>query len=484
MFEKLPSNSKQLLDDILQADNPSEFLHKYYVDAQSKEKDVVRGIIRELIEKRFIDVKWADNAPYYVTIHNSARTYEEILKERETEMAKTQMVEKETSKIFISHRSTDKAVADAIFDFFVATGIPREKIFCSSLPGNDVKQKISVEVRNTMKNSCVNIAILSNEYYNSAYCLNEAGIIWFQDVPAIPIALPEIEPTSMIGFLDSDYKIRRLDNADDIAYIYDVVCEAVHSEQAKASVVTAESRKLEDKYNAIISNRTVIKQQNTPSSLSEITTDDEKIVIYYMLTKKVCSFSKSDIRLWLMENELYDVNINNAFELLSTIGKGRVEKDTLTIDIDFFRNHTVDTEKITEILNPVVKSHQHLSSIRFIGMWNDGLFNDEDKLFIAYIIKNRVTKFGTAWMEEGQVKAIRQWESDNNIDSSLSSKYSSCLNLFVEKDLVYESDWTKYGNPREYTLCESIKNVFLGADFPYCDEINDIMKEHEIELPF
>ena len=31
MFEKLPSNSKQLLDDILQADNPSEFLHKYYV---------------------------------------------------------------------------------------------------------------------------------------------------------------------------------------------------------------------------------------------------------------------------------------------------------------------------------------------------------------------------------------------------------------------------------------------------------------------
>ena len=33
MFEKLPSNSKQLLDDILQADNPSEFLHKYYVDA-------------------------------------------------------------------------------------------------------------------------------------------------------------------------------------------------------------------------------------------------------------------------------------------------------------------------------------------------------------------------------------------------------------------------------------------------------------------
>lgn len=63
-----------------------------------------------------------------------------------------------------------------------------------------IEQKISVEVKNTMKNSCVNIAILSNEYYQSAYCLNEAGIIWFQDVPAIPIALPEIEPSNMIGF--------------------------------------------------------------------------------------------------------------------------------------------------------------------------------------------------------------------------------------------------------------------------------------------
>lgn len=134
MFEKLPSNSKQLLDDILQADNPSEFLHKYYVDAQSKEKDVVMGIIRELIEKRFIDVKWADNAPYYVTIHNSARTYEELLKERETEMAKTQMVEKETSKIFISHRSIDKAVADAIFDFLLQPGYPEKRYFVHRCP--------------------------------------------------------------------------------------------------------------------------------------------------------------------------------------------------------------------------------------------------------------------------------------------------------------------------------------------------------------
>ena len=35
--------------------------------------------------------------------------------------------------IFISHRSTDKDVADMLKDFLVATGIPNDKIFCSSL---------------------------------------------------------------------------------------------------------------------------------------------------------------------------------------------------------------------------------------------------------------------------------------------------------------------------------------------------------------
>lgn len=125
MFEKLPSNSKKLLDDILQSDNPSEFLRKYYVDMPTKDKDVIRGIIRELIGKRFIDVKWADNAPYCVTIHNSARAYEEQLKEYESKRIK--MEEKELSKIFISHRSTDKAIADAIFVFSLQPAYQEER---------------------------------------------------------------------------------------------------------------------------------------------------------------------------------------------------------------------------------------------------------------------------------------------------------------------------------------------------------------------
>lgn len=482
MFEKLPSNSKKLLDDILQSDNPSEFLRKCYVDTPAKDKDVIRGIIRELIGKRFIEVKWADNAPYYVTIHNSAWTYEEQLKEYESKG--TKMEEKELSKIFISHRSTDKAIADAIFDFFIATGIPREKIFCSSLPGNDVKQKISVEVKNTIKNSCVNIAILSNEYYQSAYCLNESGIIWFQDVPAIPVALPEIEPTNMIGFLDSDYKIRRLDNADDIAYIYDTVCEAVSAEQAKASVVTAESHKLTDKYNSLVSNRAIITQQNVLSSLSEITTDDERIVLYYLLSKQVRKATHSDVHKWLQDMEIYDVNIENAFDLLSTLGNGNVVDKTLELCTEVFRKYSSKSVELTEQLFPIVKSHIDLSSNNFLKMWKENPLGDSLRLFVAYIVDERVTTFGDRWMAQEQIEDIKNWESKNELEAVLSKDYGTCLSLFIHNRFVFESDWTSHGNAREYTLCVSLKELLIDESQILSEDIQAIKNKYRYELPF
>ncbi len=80
----------------------------------------------------------------------------------------------------------------------------QDAVFCSSLPGNDINEKISGEVKTALKNSTVNIAILSREYYQSAYCLNEAGVLWYEDVPVIPIALPEINSNNMYGFLNKE----------------------------------------------------------------------------------------------------------------------------------------------------------------------------------------------------------------------------------------------------------------------------------------
>ena len=151
--------------------------------------------------------------------------------------------------IFISHRSTDGEVADMLFDFLVGTGIPADAIFCSSRPGNDVREKVSVEVKERLQDSAVYMMILSEEYFKSAYCLNEAGIIWYRDeVTCIPIALPGIDDSSIKGFYGYDNKLRRLDNTADIADIYDLVRSKLDVPVAKPAAIASGAEKLKRRY--------------------------------------------------------------------------------------------------------------------------------------------------------------------------------------------------------------------------------------------
>ena len=73
--------------------------------------------------------------------------------------------------------------------------------------------------------------------------------------------------------------------------------------------------------------------------------------------------------------------------------------------------------------------------------------------------------FGDRWMAEGEIENIRQWESKNTLDSTLSNNYGSCLEFFVQNELVYASSWTSYGNPREYTLFPSLQELLFIAIF-------------------
>lgn len=80
-FKKLPSNSENLLHKLAGADSPAQILCSLFEKASPKEDDELRGIIRELRQEGYIDVKWADNVPYFVTLNDSARTYEKHLAE-------------------------------------------------------------------------------------------------------------------------------------------------------------------------------------------------------------------------------------------------------------------------------------------------------------------------------------------------------------------------------------------------------------------
>ena len=321
-FRKLPSNSEGLLLKLVCSENPTQVLREQYNGLSTQQEQELDGIIRELKGLGYIDVKWADNEPYFVILNNSARTYSERLAEYNAHNPiNATQGKKVRNTIFISHRSTDKGIADMLVDFFAGTGISKETVFCSSLPGNDINERISDEVRSALKSSAVNIAILSHDYYQSAYCLNEAGVLWYEDVPVIPVALPEINSDNMYGFLNNEYKLRRLDSDTDISYIYDTVSEAVSAPHTKASLITYENNKLRTRYAEYLKARELPPDGSDISiadTIAEITTDDERIVLYYILHENVRKVSKSTISSWLNKCEIRGVNVDNAFDLLSS----------------------------------------------------------------------------------------------------------------------------------------------------------------------
>ena len=489
-FKELPTNSEHLLLMLLQSSNPTQMLCNQISHASSQEKNELRSIIRELQQQGYLSVTWASNSPYLVSLTNYARSYSEHL--AKTKSGTVQQVQSKDTKpiIFISHRSTDKVVADMLVDFFLGTGIPRDAIFCSSLPGNDIREKISNEVKKALQNSAVNIAILSQDYYQSAYCLNEAGILWYLDNPdktsVIPIALPEINPGNMCGFLDSEYKLRRLDSADDIAYIYDTVRESVFASTVKASIITYENQKIRERYSGFLKTRkiSVLATKQPSSALSEITTDDERIILYYILEQKVRKVSKDALIEWMHKNEIHNVNLGNGFDLLSSIENGKVVNDTLEFGIEAFRKLSAEADTLILQLKPYIDSHTRLASDTFKRLWDSASLDNIDKLFVAYIIEERVYVFGDRWKAAGEIECIKKWESKNFLNSELSSNYGNCMEFFVQNDLVYESDWTSYGNPREYSLYPSLRELFFDSPEGLIDALQSIKNANYLELPF
>lgn len=88
VFQKLPSNSKALLDALVNADNPTQELCERWDSAIGAEMDELKGIISELRQRGYLNVQYADNKPYRVSLTNSARTYNERLAEYEEERAR------------------------------------------------------------------------------------------------------------------------------------------------------------------------------------------------------------------------------------------------------------------------------------------------------------------------------------------------------------------------------------------------------------
>lgn len=382
-------------------------------------------------------------------------------------------------EIFISHRSTDKTVADLFVDFLLRCGLQSDSIFCSSLPGNDIKADIPSEIKETLKNSVLNVVLLSAEYYRSPYCTNEEGIIWFLNTPIIVICLPEINERLMEGFLNSDKKIRRLDNKDDLLAIADII--RPHFAQLfinSAAKLNANSDKLIDDYRLFLETRVIsISAENPPKSneledkiMADTFIAEELAALRFLHDTQTDIFKQSSA-LFLAWLENHKIKTNTSIEIaqflidagIATIFDSNHEGiRSVKLTTNAYRALMKLSRKALDFIDTTLDKIGIKSSIvtniesagnNIDKLINNG-FSNEEMLFVQYIIESGLVKFMCGWQLEQGLQKIRAWEEINNINEALSEAYTTVLDRFEIRKFIHVSQFTSGGNAKEYELTE------------------------------
>ena len=412
-------------------------------------------------------------------------------------------------EIFISHRSSDKVFADILEAFLTTCGIPSDIIFCSSLPGNDIQCEISKEIKESLNTSKLNVVILSEYYYQSPYCQNESGIIWFNDTKKIVIALPEINENLMEGFLNKENKLRRMDKKNDILAVSDMLSEIFGSFIKSSAKLNANIDRFITQYNNALQTRTFTPTLKNTSQTNELESkilsgelsDDEQVVLkYFYDTQNLLVNSDClDIQNWLNSNQISNIRVDNGLQLLLEDQLIESVLDSLGTPAEFklLISTYRDLRKISEKANNKLaecfdkhkttvaqKSKNEIDNLIFKGL------TAEEILLIKYIKDIERVSLFCGWQIDKETDMIRNWEEVNCLDNILSSKYTDALNKFQIRKYIEPSALTSYGNPKEYKIKDSFLNAISDLNSASQEKIEKLMQDIKYEkipdddLPF
>jgi hypothetical protein len=97
--------------------------------------------------------------------------------------------------VFISHAVADAPVAKAFVNLLESgIGVSPENIFCTSNKGQGIRpgSEFKSSIRENLDDATIVIALISENYYNSPFCMCELGGSWLQAKDFIPILIPPI----------------------------------------------------------------------------------------------------------------------------------------------------------------------------------------------------------------------------------------------------------------------------------------------------
>ncbi|MEK3715799.1 toll/interleukin-1 receptor domain-containing protein [Paenibacillus sp. FSL R7-0333] len=144
----------------------------------------------ELINDWYVQNQSRIQSNEYVTNHNVHLALEQKVKDYISELKNlvdsqiddksTEDRGKEEMKIFVSHSSKDKSICDAFVELMEAIGVPEEMILYTSSARYGIPGDLDIfdYLRQNLSGQTTVFFMLSDNYYESVYCLNEMGAAW------------------------------------------------------------------------------------------------------------------------------------------------------------------------------------------------------------------------------------------------------------------------------------------------------------------
>lgn len=127
------------------------------------------------------------------------------------------------SKLFISHAAHDKGLVEAFVDLLEGgVGVPHASIFCSSLKGQSIKPGAAFveSIRQNLDEATCVVALISEAFHASAFCMCELGGVWLVSKDFLPIVVPPLD-FSALKAVTAGIQGSQLARADDLDEIRD-----------------------------------------------------------------------------------------------------------------------------------------------------------------------------------------------------------------------------------------------------------------------
>ena len=107
-------------------------------------------------------------------------------------------------RLFLSHASADKPLADLLRNTLVLGGVADDRIFYSSNRGTGIPsgEEVSTYLRRSLQQAGLVIELLSETFLSRPICLMELGGAWALQTPTYPLVVPPLtreEATRQIG---------------------------------------------------------------------------------------------------------------------------------------------------------------------------------------------------------------------------------------------------------------------------------------------